>query len=146
MGPTSLRWTSILYDIVWYCHCHILSIQVLSSIVRLTDKISHRLGMIGNIWGSYLPLGGLVVRYGALGVMNDFRGVTSAYGYGDSYLVTWTHGGRFDLEMVEFVGWFSLENSEENEEPRKWDNMYIMWYHVNVIPSWMLTLWPLWQH
>ena len=28
-------------------------------------------------------------RYGALGVMNDFRGVTSAYGYGDSYLVTW---------------------------------------------------------
>ena len=27
-------------------------------------------------------------RYGALGVMNDFRGVTSAYGYGDSYLVT----------------------------------------------------------
>lgn len=26
-------------------------------------------------------------KYGALGVMNDFRGVTSAYGYGDSYLV-----------------------------------------------------------
>lgn len=25
-------------------------------------------------------------KYGALGVMNDFRGVTSAYGYGDSYL------------------------------------------------------------
>ena len=31
----------------------------------------------------------VVPRYGALGVMNDFRGVTSAYGYGDSYLVTW---------------------------------------------------------
>ena len=40
-------------------------------------------------------------RYGALGVMNDFRGVTSAYGYGDSYLVPGTMvDGQVDGEVM----------------------------------------------
>ena len=55
----------------------------------LDSQVSHNIGCdLG-----WLTLGAPTSRlhtsrYGALGVMNDFRGVTSAYGYGDSYLVT----------------------------------------------------------
>lgn len=56
-------------------------------------------------------------RYGALGVMNDFRGVTSAYGYGDSYLVT---------KLPCFHLFFPWSVGRKTKRTGKWD-MYPPW-------------------